>query len=56
MDWLRVGRKVDGSKKIIFSDPEMVLVETGVGLSAALGENLFEESVKEFFLVVGDGI
>ena len=34
----------------------MVLVDTGVGFGAAFGENLFEEGVKEFFLILGDGI
>lgn len=56
LDLLRVERKIDGSEEIIFCDPEMVLVNTGVGFSAALGENLLEEGVKELFLVFGDGI
>ena len=56
LDLWRVERKIDGSEEIIFCDPKMVLVNTGVGFSAALGENLLEEGVKELFLVFGDGI
>ena len=39
------------AEKIIFGDPEVVLLDTGVGFGTALGEYLFEESVKEVFLI-----
>ncbi len=53
---LRELKLLGGNEKVFFSDPEIVLFVTGVGFSAAFGEDLLEKAVKVDLLVGRGGI